>query len=232
MPDSRVTSLLIILAIILPFNSQATEAPHYNQISFSTSAETEISNDLLVIVMSAKSIGGDLQQLSDDVNKNMRRAVDLTRKFPAVKYQTLNYSTSPRYNKGKQDGWQVSQSLKLSGTDVSSITQLMGKLQKQLHTDSVGYQITPLQRENIEQKLTTEALQKFSRQAERISKDLNSSSYKIVSVNINSNRQPGPRPMMAMSRMVSAADSITPPAIEAGSQTVKINISGTIELIF
>ncbi len=202
MPDSRVTSLLIILAIILPFNSQATEAPHYNQISFSTSAETEISNDLLVIVMSAKSIGGDLQKLSDDVNKN------------------------------KQDGWQVSQSLKLSGTDVSSITQLMGKLQKQLHTDSVGYQITPLQRENIEQKLTTEALQKFSRQAERISKDLNSSSYKIVSVNINSNRQPGPRPMMAMSRMVSAADSITPPAIEAGSQTVKINISGTIELIF
>jgi len=227
---TKISKHALKVFILLFFSSAvlAEPADNYNRISFNSSAETEIPNDLLVVTMSARSAGDNLQKLSDDVNKTMKWALQQAKKQPEVKFQTLNYSTSPRYSKGKQTGWQVTQSLKLSSTDTASIVKLMGKLQQQLQTGSVSYQVTPEAREQTEQELTKTALNKFSQQADQIRKTLQRSSYKIVAINIGGNHQQ-PRPLMAMSRMLEA-DAMAAPAIEAGSQTVKVTISGTIEL--
>jgi predicted secreted protein len=231
MQNKALTSLI---SLPLLFSTQYLCAQQnetrYNQISFNASAETEVANDLLVVTMQSQDSGEDLQQLADQVNKNMSWAIEQAKKHERIQYQTLNYSTTPRYEKGRQAGWQVSQSLKISGTDAADIAKLMGRLQQKLQTQSVNYQVTPEAREAAEKTLTASALEKFTAKAGEISKSLNMGSYKLVSLSVNGSNEPQPRPMFAMSRMVAAEAAMAPPAIEAGSQTVTVSVSGTIEL--
>ena len=202
----------------------------YNRISFSVAAEDDIANNLLVATLSAREQGENLRQLSDDVNKTMQWALSESNRVDSVKTQTLNYATSPRYEKGRQTGWQVSQSLKLSSTDSDSLTKLMGKLQQRLQLNSLSYQVTNDQREALQEKLTSEVLKKFSAKAERIVADMNSSGYRIVSLNIGYQNAQPPRPMLAMARNLEMADSVSAPGIQAGTQTVTVQVSAVIEL--
>jgi predicted secreted protein len=206
-------------------------ATRYNQVSFTVSAEAEIANDRLVIIMKALQQGNDLESLADEVNRTMSWALETAAKMETVKAQTLNYQTQPIYSKGKPDGWQVSQSLSLSSTSSKDLSQLMGKLQSRMQVESASYEVTPEKKKQLEDRLTTQALTLFSLRADSITKALQRRHYKIVMINLNSSNPGYPRPMMSMARGLVASESVTPPSFEAGTQTVTVTASGTIEAL-
>ena len=74
-----------------------------------------------------------------------------------------------------------------------------------------------------------EALQSFNRRAELVADELGRSGYRIVRININTG---GGRvaPVAFRSRAMTAEADVAQPALEAGTQTVSVNVSGTIEL--
>lgn len=199
----------------------------YNQISFNVNAESDIANDRLVIVMKAHEQGRNLESLADDVNKTMSWALKTAAKANEIKTQTLNYQTHPNYSKGKQDGWQVSQSLQLSSNNAEALSKLMGQLQSRMQTESVSYQVTPEKQKQLEDKLTTQALQLFTQKAENIARALQRKSYKIVQISLRNNSPVQPRPM---ARTMMAAESVTAPSLEPGTQKLSVFASGTIEI--
>jgi len=201
-----------------------------NQISFSVNTEAEIANDQLIINMSAEAQGNNLEDLANQVNKSMAWALKETNKIKQIKAQTLNYQTQQTYAKGKPNGWRVTQSLSLSSKDIKGLSSLMGKLQSKLKTQSVEYQITPKRKKDLEDQLTTEALKLFSIKANKITQALQKRSFTIVQINISTNNNPPPRPMMAMSRGLMEADRVTTPTFQVGTQKVIISASGSIKL--
>ena len=81
----------------------------------------------------------------------------------------------------------------------------------------------------MEEALTAEAIAAFQKRAEQVTRQLGRSGYRLVQMNINSSGPPV-RPML-MKASVAAMDAASaPPAIEAGSQTIRVSISGTVEL--
>lgn len=225
--------LLIAITFLTAFSiAQANnELAVYNQVSFSVTAQAEIDNDILVILLRAHEKGRDLETLADKINKNMSWAVKLANRSDAVKSQTRNYQTSPWYEKGKQKGWQVSQSLSLSSSNLEEISQLMEQLQTRMQVQSSNYQVSPDKLEELTENLTETALQKFSSRAGVISQTLGSKDYKIVKIQVHSSSSNQPRPMMATEMMRSAAvKTVAAPTFEAGTQKVTVSASGTIEL--
>ena len=175
----KLTSLLAFICLPLATTVSAHDTPvQYNQISFSVSAEADIANDELVIVMASLEQGRDLESLADKVNKTMAWAIKEAGTQANITAQTMNYQTQPRYEKGKQTGWQVSQSLSLKSTSSEDLSELMGKLQSRLQVQSASYQITAAKKKQLEDELTTLALQRFSDKAEQITRALQAKKYK------------------------------------------------------
>lgn len=227
----KLLSIVTLYFLFFTIVQAHDDPPTYNQITFSATAQAEISNDILVIVMRAHQKGRDLETLSDNINKTMAWAVKLATRSDDIKSQTRNYQTSPWYEKGKQKGWQISQSLSLSSSNLEEISQLMKQLQTKMQVQSSNYQVSPDKLEELTEKLTQKALQKFSQRAGSISQTLGNENYIIVKIQIHSSSNNQPRPMMAMESMRSASvKAVAAPTFEAGTQKVTVTASGTIEL--
>jgi predicted secreted protein len=110
------------------------------------------------------------------------------------------------------------------------LSELLNKLQSSLALDSISYTISPAQREKVEESLTLQAIDAFRKRADLVTKQFGRKDYRLVEMQIaSSDRSVRPLPrrasMMALGGAAEAA-----PTLEAGSQTVRIEITGTIEL--
>lgn len=224
----RIISLGAVL-IFTCFSASAAEAPlTYDRINLSVSAGESVENDILKAELFAQQEGNDAARLAREVNRDISRAVEQAKGVTGVKVQTLDYSTSPIYRKQSITGWRVRQSIRLESRDAASLSKLIGSLQEHLGISNITYALSPEGRKTIEDKLIARAISRFKQRAELISNEMEQSGYRLVQMNINSDRiTPRPVQMRAMTMEFGGAPS---PTLEAGSQRVVVNINGTIEL--
>jgi predicted secreted protein len=223
-----VVTLVAAVALASPAVAHETE-PGYDRISLAASVEREVENDLLVAILFVERQGRRQQTVSNEVNEAIRWALDKSKQSGGVKVQTTQYSTSPLYNKTVITGWRARQSIRLESTEADQLSDLIGELQERLSIGSVNYAISKASRDLVEESLISEALARFGRRADLVTRDLGRKGYRIVQININT--QGGrPAPIAYQTRAVAAMEKSVAPAIEAGVQTVTVNVSGTIEI--
>lgn len=223
--NSLLTLMLLLPAALV---SAHDNAPTYDRVSLNASAEQEVENDTLVAVLFAEHQAQRQKDVSKVVNEAVRWALDKAKSKPGIKVQTTQYNTSPVYNKKVITGWRARQSIRLESSDADAIGELIGELQERMSIGSINYAVSKSARDAVEEGLTSEALEQFKRRAELIARDLGRKSYRIVQLNINTG---GGRPQpIAYAARVATMESAAAPAIEAGVQTVTVNVSGTIEV--
>ena len=219
------------LFLILPFGSVwgNDEPLTYDRINLSVSASVEVENDKLVAVLYFQREGSQAKKLADEVNRSIGWAVEKARKAPEVKVQTLEYHTNPIYRDRTLTGWRVRQAIRLESRDAGRLSQLIGELQENLAVQSVGYDVSAEKRKEAENGLIAEAIEAFEKRAALITRQLERSDYRLVRMDINTSEVPV-RPIRMHARAMAAEASVAPPTVEAGTQTVTVSISGTIEL--
>ncbi|MGB5562476.1 MAG: SIMPL domain-containing protein [Sedimenticolaceae bacterium] len=228
MHPSLIIALFLALLSIQAF--AGSDDAQYNRVSLNESAQIEVDNDLLVVVMFAQAEGRDAAAPADEVNRRMDWAVNMAKSHPKVKVQTLGYQTSPLYNKSTIRGWRVNQSLRLESRDGRLLGDLVGRLQEQLQVQSIAYQVSEGQRREQLDGLTAQALARFQDRAAHIAKTLGRSGYRVVRININDGRH-SPMPIARGMMMEASADvAVAPPRLEAGTQQMSVSINGEIEL--
>jgi predicted secreted protein len=158
-----------------------------------------------------------------------RGALDKDKATDGIKVQTTQYNTSPLYDKKIITGWRARQSIRLESKDADALSDLIGELQKRLSIGSVNYAVSKAARDLAEESLTSEALTKYRQRAELVTRDLGRKTYRIVQININS-QGAHPRQVAYATRGIAAMEGPAGPAIEAGVQSVTVNVSGTIEV--
>ncbi len=227
----RFSLILTFFLLVQTQNLLATEQAKYNRVNFSVTADRMVSADEISVVMSAQAIGPDIARLSDQVNSIMQDALKTANREKNIRVETLNYQTSKNYQKGKQAGWQVSQSLSLTGSDMNQLSDLIGKLQSQLQLNSISYQVSADRKKQIEAELSEQAIKDFSEKAAGYTKTLGRKNYRLVELSISNQGSPAPRPMMmARNSAVMAAEAVASPSIQPGDQKVSVSASGTIEV--
>lgn len=223
---SKLLVTLILCLSALQAFADATD-PTYDRISLSVAAGEEVSNDRIEATLFLQQEGNDAAQLAQRINRSIGQALEKARDYPEVESRSLDYSTHPVYRNNSIIAWRVRQSIGLKSGDSGAISRLIGDLQQTLSVADIGYSISPERQRQVEAGLTAEAIARFKERAELIRREMGYAGYRLVNMNIGS-AGGGPRPPYPVRAMALKAESA--PALEAGSQRIEVQISGTIEL--
>ena len=85
----------------------------FNTVNLQAQAEREIPNDQMIVLLATEYEGSDTASLAENVNADMQWALELIKKYSAVKSQTKNYHTFPTYRKQIVIGWRASQQVEI-----------------------------------------------------------------------------------------------------------------------
>lgn len=216
--------------LFLTFSAQtlAAEPPQYDRIMFTVKAQAEVPQEKLTAILFAQEEGRDAARLADGVNQRIALAVDLAKNETGISTRTLGYSSYPYYKNQRVDGWVVKQSIEIQSDNALQLGQLIGKLQSDLHVQSINYVIPPKVLAQATEALTAEAMASFQARADSISKAWGRSGYRLVQMAIQ-DQDHGIQPM-AMSMNRSANFAATAATLEPGNETVTVSLTGTIEL--
>jgi predicted secreted protein len=224
------TGLILIglLSTTQPLFAEETTR-HYDQVRLDTYAAMEVENDIQIAVMYAQKEGSDLGLLTDQVNQLISKAVQQAKQQKSIKVSTQSYQTIPRYNQQKLTGWRVRQSIRLESQDSQAMSNLLGSLQSGLALESLSYKISAKRRSAAEETLTTQAINAFRKRAKQITQQMGRSHYRLIEMSLETNDQQ-PQPYRMRANMMALESASSAPTIESGSQTLRVEINGSIEL--
>jgi len=226
---ARLLFILSVFAFAAAGQAMAADAaPRYNQIHFQVERSRAVDNDRMQAVLSVTAEDASAARLADQINRTMDWAVKTAKTKPDIEVRSGNYRTYPVYSKDKIQRWRAVQELILEGADFAALSNLIGQLQERLQVASINFSVSPARRATVEDELIAQALDAFKQRAELVRKRLEAKGYRIVDAAINTGGgQPAPIMMRAAAM---EASSIAPPAVEAGTSTLSVNVSGVIEL--
>lgn len=228
--DLRTPLVIGLIGLFLALPVAAAEPPvRYDQIDLSAQASMEVDNDTLIAVLYAQQEGQDLSSLTDEVNRTINQAVAQAKTAEGVTVQTLGYQTSPIYQQQRLSGWRVRQSIRLESRQSGRLSQLLSRLQSTLALDSLSYAVSPERRKSVEDKLIEQAIDAFQRRAKLVAERLGHKRYRLVQMSIDTSGQ-APQPLRVRANMMALQNPAAAPSLEAGSQTIRVDVNGRIEL--
>jgi len=205
----------------------------YDRVSFGVTSERQVQAGEVVAVLAAQRQGAKAADLAREVNGLVTWGLKQAKAVPKVQVQTLAYETVPVYLKGSLSGWRVTQNIRLRAKDAARLSELIGRLQERLLLQSVDYVVSDDRRRAAEADLIGSTLAAFKARAHLIAEHMGQPHYRMVEMHVNTGGQP-PTPLFRSAPVGLAAPSEAsapvPPSIGAGMQTLRVGISGVIEL--
>ena len=210
----------------------AGDAPlTYDRVALSVSVQEEVEADQLVASLMAQREGKDAAILAGEVNELVDWALQQAARESLVEAETAAYTTMPVYSKTTLTGWRVRQGIRLQSKDAAALSALIGLLQERLLVESLGYEVSKVRRSAAEEALVKAGIAAFRERAKLIAEQMEQPRYRLVEMRVDAE---GDRPTpvyRAAPQAIAMADAApVPPRIEAGKQTVRVNVSGVIEL--
>lgn len=207
--------------------------PPQNVVSLITTANMEVTKDLLTVTLNATRDGTDANTVQNTLKQLLDTALNEAKKVAqpgALDVRTGNFSLYPRYSRdGRISGWQGSAELVLEGKDTQRVAQTAGKLQG-MNITNVGYGLSRELREKHESAVTAEAIKKFQARAGELAKQFGFGGYTLREINVQAS-EPGFTPMprvMSMGKSAEAADAALP--VEPGKGNISVTVSGSVVL--
>lgn len=222
------TAFALVFAVAGPATA-ADDTPRYNQIHFQVERSRPVDNDRMHAVLSLTAEDDNAARLADQINRTMDGALKTAKARPKIEVRTGSYRTYPVYDKNKIRRWRATQELLLEGSDFAELGNLIGQLQERLQVGSINFSVSPARRAAVEDELIAQALAAFKQRAELVRKQFAAKGYRLVNVAINTG-DGQPVPLMRGMAMEAMDKSAAPPALEAGTSLLSVNVSGMIEL--
>ena len=234
LPKYRVrVSFYLVLLLFTSVVVGDSDPLTYDRVSLSVSVEEKVEADLLVAVLAAQREGTDAAKLAGEVNGLVGWALEQAKAEPRIEPETLGYTTSPVYTKGTLSGWRVRQEMRLRSSESAVLGDLVGRLQERLLLQSIGYEISDARRKEAQETLIRSGIDAFRTRAKLIADQMDQPRYRLVEMRVETDGdRPAPmfRGMAAAAPMTEAGGAPPAPRILAGKQTIRVHISGVIEL--
>lgn len=230
----RHTALASVMFLACGLAAAQGHPPPQNVVALSSSAELEVTKDLLTVTLNATRDGAEAAGVQAALKQVLDAALNEAKKSAqpgAMEVRTGNFSLYPRYSRdGRISGWQGNAELVLEGKDTQRVAQTAGKLQG-MNITNVGYSLSRELREKHEAAVTAEAIKKYQAKAADVARQFGFSGYTLREVAVQSS-EPGFAPMPRMMSMAKgaaeAADAALP--VEPGKGTITVNVSGSVVL--
>lgn len=207
--------------------------PPQNVVSLTASATLEVPRDVLTVSFAATREGADANAVQSQLKQALDAALAEARKIAKpgqVDVQTGNFSLYPRYApKGGITGWQGTAELTVEGRDTQAIAALTGRIPT-MTIARVGFRLSREAREKVEADVTAQAIERFRKSADYVSRQFGFGGYAIREVSVTGNEPGGgPVPMFrAQAARAGAVEEALP--TEAGKAAVTVTVSGSVTM--
>ncbi|HTP50234.1 MAG TPA: SIMPL domain-containing protein [Anaeromyxobacteraceae bacterium] len=207
------------------------EPARFTQVDLQVDVSREVANDLMNASLYAELSDPSAPKVADELNRVAAAALKTAGEFKTVKASSGHAQTYPIYDRAsKLTSWRGRTEVRLESRDVQAMAALIGKLESTMQVAGISFSASPSLRRETESELVTDAVAAFRARADIVTKALGGKGYRIRHMTLSTGGfAPGPRPL-AVARMSAAAAEVTPPAFEAGTSTVNLVASGTIEV--
>jgi predicted secreted protein len=227
MKNLNITFISLLL-FVFSFSIYAHDNdPLFNQVNLQAQAERDIPNNQLTVILAVEEEGKNSVKIANKINQDMVWALKITGKHNSIESHTQAYNTYPIYDKRTVIGWRAIQQLELKSTNITELSELVGELQSRLQVKNMRFSPTRETRVQYENELIEEAMIAFKQRVNIVKKHMDEKNVRIVNMHVNTGGG-HVQPVYAERRMM-AMDSISTPAVEAGTSKITVTVSGSVQ---
>jgi len=199
-------------------------------LSLNAQASAEVAQDVVDITLFYEQQAKDPASLTAELNQRADTALAQAKSVASVTARTGSFSIYPSTDRdGRISAWRGRTEVVLESSDFAAASKLAGQLSSVMQVSNVAFSLSPTAQQDAEAKLTGQAIEAFRQRAAMSAKAFGYNNYTIREVNLG--RSSPPRPVM-MSMRTPSADKMAeaPLPIEAGTTTVMVNVSGSVQM--
>lgn len=230
----RLWAAGVLLASTLGAQAHEGVSVPANVVQLSASGQVEVAQDMLTMRLGTRREATDANTVQNQLKVALEQALAIARPQAhagALEVRTGGFGLTPRYGRdGQINGWQGTAELVLEGTDIPRVTATAGQIQS-LTVSQAYFGLSREATLKLETEAQAQAIERFKRKADEVSKAFGFSGYSVREVSVSSADQPVYRPaprVMAMEMKAAAADAPVP--VEAGKTAVTVMVNGAIQM--
>ena len=229
-------ALLAILGLAAP---AMAEDLHYNVVAFSESASVRVPNDMMSVTLRVVESGASREAVSNKVTKRVNAVLARAKGNQAFEVESGSRSVYPEYDEKRVGikGWTDSADILVKSTDFAALSKLVADSQQDAMLGDVSFSVSPKKYAAAVDEASEQALRSFRTRAQKVSRTLGFSNYKIVRVELHQSFENGDEgamaeamPAMGMMRRAKAMDAAVPMDLNAGMRTVRQTIRGSVQM--
>ncbi|KND60449.1 putative exported protein [Candidatus Burkholderia verschuerenii] len=201
-------------------------------LSLSAQASSQVPQDTVDITLFYEQEAADSSSLTNALNQRADAALREAKGVDGVTAKSGSFSVYPSTDRdGKISAWRGRVEVILESHDFAAASKLAGKMSSSMQVGSVAFSLSPEAQRGAEQKLVTQAIDSFRKQAQTAAQAFGYSNFTIREVNVGRGGMQ-PRPVMMMQSRAMGADMKTaaPIAMEAGTTTVTVDVNGSVQM--
>jgi len=201
-------------------------------LSLAAQASADVPQDVVDITLFYEQEAQDPASLTSVLNQRADAALRQAKGVDNVTAHSGSFTVYPSTDRdGRISAWRGRTEVVLESKDFAAASKLAGKMSDSMQVGSVTFSLSPEAQRAAEQKLSTQAIASFKQQAQSSAQAFGYSGYAIREVNIGHNGS-SPRPVMMMAARSMGADAkmSAPMALEGGTSTVTVNVSGSVQM--
>nr|WP_061135764.1 SIMPL domain-containing protein [Caballeronia fortuita] len=239
--DKKTAAALALLAMsgaALTFSHVAaaqtviTQPQPSGVLSLSAQASAQVPQDVVDITLFYEQEAADPSSLTNTLNQRADAALREAKGVDNVTAKSGSFTVYPSTDRdGKISAWRGRTEVVLESHDFAAASKLAGKMSSSMQVGSVAFSLSPEAQRAAEQKLVAQAIDSFRKQAQTAAQGFGYSNFTIREVNVgHSGAQPRPVMMMQSRAMSADAKMASPIAMEAGTTTVTVDVSGSVQM--
>jgi len=239
MTKKNTTSTLAALVLLAgaamaptAFAQNVIQAQPSGVLSLAAQASADVPQDVVDITLFYEQEAQDPASLTSVLNQRADAALRQAKGIDNVTAHSGSFTVYPSTDRdGRISAWRGRTEVVLESKDFTAASKLAGKMSDSMQVGSVTFSLSPEAQRAAEQKLSTQAIASFKQQAQSSAQAFGYSGYAIREVNIGHNGS-SPRPVMMMAARNMSADAkmSAPMALEGGTSTVTVNVSGSVQM--
>jgi len=239
MTKKNTTSTLAALVLLAgaamapsAFAQNVIQAQPSGVLSLAAQASADVPQDVVDITLFYEQEAQDPASLTSVLNQRADAALRQAKGVDNVTAHSGSFTVYPSTDRdGRISAWRGRTEVVLESKDFAAASKLAGKMSDSMQVGSVTFSLSPEAQRAAEQKLSTQAIASFKQQAQSSAQAFGYSGYAIREVNIGHNGS-SPRPVMMMAARNMSADAkmSAPMALEGGTSTVTVNVSGSVQM--
>jgi predicted secreted protein len=230
-------ALLALSGAALTLSNAAAAQTVINQqpsgvLSLNAQASAQVPQDTVDITLFYEQEAADPSTLTNTLNQRADAALREAKGVDGVTAKSGSFTVYPSTDRdGKISAWRGRTEVVLESHDFAAASKLAGKMSSSMQVGSVAFSLSPDAQRSAEQKLVTQAIDSFRKQAQNAAQAFGYSNFTIREVNIGRGGvQPRPVMMMQSRAMNADAKMAAPIAMEAGTTTVTVDVNGSVQM--